>query len=93
MKAIWNKVIIAESKDTVMVEGNHYFPAYSVKPQFLRESNTHTFCPWKGKASYYDLFVNDAINRDAAWFYPDPKPEALNIKNHIAFWRGVEVIQ
>jgi uncharacterized protein (DUF427 family) len=93
MQAIWNDVIIAESDDTVMVEGNHYFPADSVKVQFLKESSTNTFCAWKGKASYYDLCVNDAINRDAAWFYPDPKPEALNIKNHIAFWRGVEVIQ
>ncbi|MFU8790408.1 MAG: DUF427 domain-containing protein [Methylobacter sp.] len=93
MKAIWNKVIIAESNDTVMVEGNHYFPADSVKDQFLRESNTHTYCAWKGKASYYDIVVEDAINRDAAWFYADPKPEALNIKNYIAFWRGVEVIE
>ena len=93
MKAIWKKVIIAESDDTVMVEGNHYFPDNSIKAQFFRESNTHTFCSWKGKASYYDIVVDDAINLDAAWFYPDPKPEALNIKNHLAFWRGVEVIQ
>ncbi|MDO8938136.1 MAG: DUF427 domain-containing protein [Methylicorpusculum sp.] len=93
MKAIWNKAIIAESDNTVLVEGNHYFPADSVKGQFLKESNTHTFCSWKGEASYYDIVVDDAINRDAAWFYPDPKPKALNIKNHLAFWRGVDVIQ
>ncbi|MBS3955369.1 MAG: DUF427 domain-containing protein [Methylomicrobium sp.] len=93
MKAIWKKVIIAESDETVMVEGNHYFPADSVKTQYLKESSTHTFCSWKGKASYYDIVVDDEINRDAAWFYPDPKPEALTIKNHVAFWRGVEVRQ
>lgn len=93
MKAIWNKVIIAESDNTVIVEGNHYFPADSVNGQFLKETNTHTSCSWKGEASYYDIVVDDAINHDAAWFYPDPKPKALNIKNHLAFWRGVDVIQ
>ncbi|MFZ2169780.1 MAG: DUF427 domain-containing protein [Methylococcaceae bacterium] len=93
MKAIWNNAIIAESKDTVMVEGNCYFPPDSVNNQLLQESNTHTLCPWKGKASYYDIVVDDAINRDAAWYYPEPEQEALNIKNYVAFWHGVEVIE
>jgi uncharacterized protein (DUF427 family) len=93
MKAIWNNVIIAESHDTVIVEGNCYFPPDSVKAQCLRESSSHTLCSWKGKASYYDIVVDDAINRDAAWYYPEPKQEALNIKNYVAFWHGVEVIE
>jgi uncharacterized protein (DUF427 family) len=93
MKAIWKNAIIAESNDTVIVEGNCYFPPDSVKTRFLRESSSHTLCSWKGKASYYDIVVNDAVNRDAAWFYPEPKQEALNIKNYVAFWHGVEVIE
>jgi uncharacterized protein (DUF427 family) len=93
MKAIWNNAIIAESNDTVTVEGNCYFPPDSVKPRFLRENSTHTLCSWKGEASYYDIFVDDAINRDAAWYYPEPEQEARNIKNHVAFWHGVEVIE
>jgi uncharacterized protein (DUF427 family) len=93
MKAIWNNTLIAESNETVKLEGNYYFPPDSVKTQFLRESNTHTLCSWKGKANYYDIVVDDSINRDAAWYYPEPKQEALNIKNHVAFWHGVEVIQ
>jgi uncharacterized protein (DUF427 family) len=92
MKAIWNNAIIAESNDTLIIEGNCYFPPDSVKTQFLRESSTHTLCSWKGRASYYDIVVDDAINLDAAWYYPEPKQEALNIKNYIAFWHGVEVI-
>jgi uncharacterized protein (DUF427 family) len=93
MKAIWNKTLIAESNETVKLEGNCYFPRDSVMTQFLRESSTHTICPWKGKANYYDIVVDDSINRDAAWYYPEPKQEALNIKNYIAFWHGVEIIQ
>ena len=93
MKAIWNKTIIAESNETVKLEGNCYFPPDSVMTQFLRGSSTHTICSWKGKASYYDIVVDDTINRDAAWHYPEPKQEALNIKNYVAFWHGVEIIQ
>lgn len=93
MKAIWNKTEIAESADVVVVEGNCYFPPSSIKMQLLRESSTHTVCSWKGMASYYDVVVGDAVNRDAAWYYPEPKARALGIKGHIAFWRGVEVIE
>jgi uncharacterized protein (DUF427 family) len=93
MKAIWNNAILAESNDTVMVEGNCYFPPDSVNILLLRESNTHTLCSWKGEASYYDIVVNDAINRDAAWYYAEPKLAAGNIKNYVAFWHGVEVIE
>ena len=92
MKALWNNAIIAESDETIKVEGNCYFPPDSVNSQFLHKSETHTTCSWKGEASYYDVVVGDAINRDAAWYYPAPKPEAMNIKNHVAFWHGVQVI-
>jgi uncharacterized protein (DUF427 family) len=91
MRAIWNGAVIAESKNTVLVEGNHYFPASSVDRALLRESATHTTCGWKGVASYYDLVVGDAVNRDAAWCYPDPLEEAKVIAGRIAFWKGVEV--
>lgn len=91
MKAIWHGVTVAESDDTVVVEGNHYFPASSLGRGYLRASATHTTCPWKGEASYYDILVDGAINRDAAWFYPDPKPAAANIKDRVAFWKGVVV--
>ena len=91
MKAIWNGTTVAESDDTVVVEGNHYFPADAVDRELLRESETHTVCPWKGTASYYTLAVNGEENADAAWYYPDPKPEAAKIKDHVAFWRGVTV--
>lgn len=90
-KAIWNGATIADSGDTVVVEGNHYFPRESVDASALRRSDTHTTCPWKGLASYYTLAVNGAENRDAAWYYPDPKPAAAEIKDHIAFWKGVRV--
>jgi len=93
MKAIWNNTLIAESNETVKLEGNCYFPPDSVMTQFLRESSTHTICSWKGKANYYDIVVADAVNRDAAWYYPEPHQEALTIKNYVAFWHGVEVIQ
>jgi uncharacterized protein (DUF427 family) len=90
-KAIWNGEVIAESDRTVVVEGNHYFPPESVHSQFLRPSKTHTQCPWKGAASYHDLEVGGKRNADAAWFYPDPLPAAKQIKDHIAFWKGVRV--
>jgi uncharacterized protein (DUF427 family) len=90
-KAIWKGTIIADSADTVVVEGNHYFPPESVHSQFLRPSETHTQCPWKGTASYYDIEVNGERNRDAAWFYPDPFSAASQIKDRIAFWKGVRV--
>lgn len=91
MKAIWKGEVIAQSEETVVVEGNHYFPADSVNKALLRESETHSTCPWKGEASYYDVLVNGEVNRDAAWYYPDPKPAAAQISGHVAFWRGVEV--
>ena len=92
MKAIWNGVVIAESADTIVVENNHYFPADSVKKEFLRPSDKNTVCPWKGQASYYSIEVNGKSNKDAAWFYPAPKEAANNIKDHVAFWKGVTVI-
>ncbi len=91
VKAVWNGAVIAESDDTVVVEGNHYFPAEAVDPSVLRGSGTHTICPWKGTASYYTLAVDGAENPDAAWYYPDPKSAAAEIKGRIAFWKGVEV--
>ncbi len=90
-KASWNGTVIAESDKTVEVDGNQYFPASSVKQDYLRPSNTHTTCPWKGLASYYSLEVNGKTNPDAAWYYPDPKDAAKEIKGHIAFWKGVTV--
>ncbi|MGE3802399.1 MAG: DUF427 domain-containing protein [Candidatus Kapaibacterium sp.] len=91
MKAIWNEAVIAESDNTVVVEGNHYFPLESVNKEYLRESKTHTTCPWKGIASYYTLEVRGVDNKDAVWYYPDPSEAAKEIKGHVAFWRGVEV--
>jgi uncharacterized protein (DUF427 family) len=91
VKAVWNGTTIAESDDTVIVESNHYFPRDAVDPVVLRPSDTHTVCPWKGTASYYSLAVDGAENRDAAWYYPDPKPAAAEIKDRIAFWKGVQV--
>ncbi len=91
MKAIWNNQVIAESNDTVVVEGNHYFPLNAVHKEYLQPSDTHTTCPWKGLASYYTLQVDGRTNKDAAWFYPNPKAAASQIKDHVAFWKGVEV--
>jgi uncharacterized protein (DUF427 family) len=91
MKAIWNGQVIAESDDTVVVEGNHYFPPSAVKREYLLPSDTHTFCPWKGQASYYTLQVEGQVNRDAAWYYAEPKPAAARIRDRIAFWKGVRV--
>lgn len=90
-KASWNGAVIAESDETVVVEGNHYFPRSAVRSEYLVESDTHTTCPWKGVASYYSLRVAGAANPDAAWYYPEPKAAAAEIKDRIAFWRGVEV--
>jgi uncharacterized protein (DUF427 family) len=89
--ARWNGTVIAQSDDTVIVEGNHYFPAESVREDLLHPSDTHTVCPWKGTASYYTLEVDGQRNEDAAWYYPEPKHAATQIKDHVAFWRGVEV--
>jgi uncharacterized protein (DUF427 family) len=91
MKAFWNNQLIAESDNTLVVENNHYFPADSVRKDFLTPSETHTTCSWKGVASYYTLKVNGKENVDAAWYYPNPKQAAENIKNYIAFWKGVLV--
>ena len=93
MKAIWNGETIAESNDTVVVENNHYFPLDSVKADYLTDSQTHTTCPWKGLASYYSLTVDGKTNTDAAWYYPDPKPAASQIKGYVAFWKGVKVTE
>lgn len=91
-KAIWNGQVLAESDRTVMVEGNHYFPPETVNRQFFIESDSHTICPWKGMASYYNLQVDGKHNYDAAWYYPQPSQAAKTIKDYVAFWRGVEVI-
>jgi uncharacterized protein (DUF427 family) len=91
MKATWNGAVLAESNKTVVVEGNHYFPPESVNRQYLQASATHTHCPWKGDASYHSIVVDGETNEDAAWYYPDPKDAARKIKDHVAFWRGVEV--
>lgn len=91
MRAIWNGAVIAESDDTVVVEGNHYFPREAVDPKVLRDSQTRTTCPWKGEASYYSVEVDGQVNRDAAWYYPTPKPAAAEITGRVAFWRGVTV--
>jgi uncharacterized protein (DUF427 family) len=90
-RATWNGAVLAESDRCEVVEGNQYFPPQAIKREFLRESETHTVCSWKGTASYYDVVVGGQVNTDAAWYYPDPKPAAKNIKGHVAFWRGVKV--
>lgn len=90
-KAVFNGQVIAESGDTVVVEGNHYFPPDSVKREYLKTSNAHTTCPWKGVASYYDVEVDGEVARGGAWYYSEPSPAAAEIKDHIAFWRGVTV--
>lgn len=90
-RALWKGKIIAESPVCHEMEGNVYFPPESVNKEFLRDSDTHTVCPWKGTASYYDVVVDGEVNADAAWFYPDPKEAAIHIKGYVAFWRGVTV--
>lgn len=91
MKAVWNGVVLAESNETRVIEGNHYFPPESVKHEYLSDSATHTTCPWKGLASYYTVAVDGKENRDAAWYYPTPKDAAKEITGYVAFWRGVKV--
>ncbi|MEM9174608.1 MAG: DUF427 domain-containing protein [Myxococcota bacterium] len=91
MKAIWQGEILAEFDDTVVVEGNHYFPADSLRNEFFAPSDQKTSCPWKGQASYYDVVVGEARNAGAAWYYPTPKDGAAEIKDRVAFWRGVDV--
>lgn len=90
-KAIWNGKVLAESNDTVVVDGNHYFPPDSVNRDFFHDSDHHTVCGWKGTASYFDISVDGKINQQAAWYYPDPKEAANSIRDRIAFWKGVEV--
>jgi uncharacterized protein (DUF427 family) len=92
MKAIWKGTVIAESPDTVVVEGNHYFPADSLPQDLLQPSSTTTVCGWKGTANYYSLNVDGKVNTDAVWYYADPKPAAAEIKGRVAFWRGVQVV-
>ena len=89
--ASWNSAVIARSDDTVVIEGNHYFPAESVDASLLEPSDTHSTCPWKGVASYRTVVVDGRRNSDAVWFYPDPKPAAAEIKGRYAFWRGVTI--
>ncbi|HEV2114105.1 MAG TPA: DUF427 domain-containing protein [Terriglobales bacterium] len=90
-RALWNGKVIAETDRFETVEGNIYFPPQSVKPEFFQPSSTTTACPWKGTAHYYNVVVDGKENRDAAWYYPEPKPAAANIRDHVAFWRGIEV--
>ena len=91
MRAVWNGAVIAESDRTVLVEGNHYFPSESVRSEYLEPSSEHTVCPWKGTASYYDVVVDGDRNDTAAWYYPNPSQAAASIKDHVAFWHGVDL--
>ena len=92
-RATWNGEVIAESDDTVVVEGNHYFPAESVRSEYLKESDHTSVCPWKGTANYHTVVVDGRENKDAAWYYAEPKPEAAHVRGRIAFWKGVDVTQ
>ncbi|HEX5306360.1 MAG TPA: DUF427 domain-containing protein [Dyella sp.] len=92
MRAIWNDTVLAESADTVVVEGNHYFPAEALRREYFRDSDRHTSCPWKGTASYYDVVVGEAVNAGAAWYYPTPRDAAKQIEGRVAFWKGVQVL-
>lgn len=91
-KAVWNDVIIAESDDIVVLEGNRYFPRESLREDVLRPSQKHTVCPWKGRASYYSLELDGQTCTDAVWYYPDPKPDANAIRGRVAFWKDVKVL-
>ncbi len=91
MRAIWNKTVLADSENTILIEGNHYFPPESVNFEYLAQTDTRSTCPWKGIASYFSIQINSEQNPDAAWTYTDPKPKASNIKDHIAFWKGVVI--
>lgn len=93
MKAIWNGQVIAESDDTLVIEGNHYFPADAINKEYFVDSSTNSVCPWKGTASYYSLNVDGKENTDAAWYYPQVSELAKGIKDRIAFWKGVEVVK
>jgi uncharacterized protein (DUF427 family) len=90
-KAVWKGSVLAESTRCEVVEGNQYFPPDSIRREHFRESSKHSTCPWKGEASYYDIIVDGEVNKDAAWYYPETKPAADNIKGYVAFWRGVSV--
>jgi uncharacterized protein (DUF427 family) len=90
-RAIWNATVLAESDQTQIVEGNHYFPPGSIHRQYFKASSTHSTCPWKGEASYHDIEVNGQVNKDAAWYYPEPKEAARRIAGYVAFWKGVQV--
>jgi len=90
-KAVWNGTVLAESDDTVLVEGNHYFPRESLIEEFFTDSVAHTVCPWKGLASYLDVVVDGNVNSGAAWYYPSPSPAAADIKDRVAFWKGVRI--
>jgi uncharacterized protein (DUF427 family) len=90
-KAIWKDTVLAESDQAVVIEGNYYFPPDSLNRQYLRESDGHTTCPWKGLASYYNIEVEGQVNKNAAWYYPSPKPAAKQITGYVAFWKGVKV--
>ncbi len=92
MRAVWKNVTLAESNETIVIEGNYYFPPDSINKKYFQESSTHTTCPWKGEASYYHIVVNGEVNKDAAWYYPEPKEAAKEIRNYAAFWKGVEVV-
>lgn len=91
MKAIWNEQVIAETDDTVVVEGNHYFPRASLRDEFIRDSEHSSFCPWKGTANYYHLEINGDTNSNAVWYYPEPYKKANQVRDRVAFWRGVRV--
>ena len=93
MKAIWNETVVAESDETVVVEGNHYFPADSINEEYFKKTETNSVCGWKGTASYYSIVVGGDENTDAAWYYPETKAEAKNIEGYVAFWKGVEVTE
>lgn len=93
VRAVWEGAVLAESVDTVMVEGNHYFPSESLRRAHFKDSASHTTCGWKGQASYYDVVVGEKVNRDAAWYYPEPKEAAREIAGRVAFWRGVEIVR
>ena len=92
MKAIWRDAVLAESNQTVVVEGNHYFPVETMNSQYFQASDHHTVCSWKGTASYYHVVVNGSVNENAAWYYPTPSEAAQQIKDHVAFWHGVKVV-
>jgi len=92
-QAKWQDIILAESNDTIVIEGNHYFPPDSINRQYFQDSNTNTTCSWKGEAAYYTIKVGDQANPDAAWYYPDPKEAVTEIKDYVAFWKGVEIIE